>query len=69
MLLIHFRDDETFEERTGILVNSAYCPVRHSWQMLVSCDDGTLCNVSSSGTGIQSAMVQGFIEEEEEGDD
>jgi hypothetical protein len=57
-IIIEFSDPETFTEKRGVVLNSAYCPVRGTFMLLVSTEDGPMKTIPADQLGLMSSWVE-----------
>lgn len=72
---VSWRDPFTNEEKHGIILNSAYCPTRGDWFMLVMESGGRFHNICASGLEVYTtwavdvvAMDEGYGEDDADDD-
>ena len=56
-VLVEFRDEETFTEERGVILNSAYCPVRGTFMLLLSCENGSMKTIRADSLGLSSLWI------------
>jgi hypothetical protein len=56
-VVVKFIDEETYTEQQGVILNSAYCPVRGTFMLLISCDNDTLKTIRADSLGLQSSWI------------
>ena len=56
-IIIEFNDPETFDEMRGVILNSAYCPVRGTFMLLVSTENGPVKTIPADQLGLMSMWI------------